>query len=651
MDSYLNQINNLDPDPLCEAINILTGGTMIDPDYYIGIHKTQSKNTHSKNATPLDSGVCPEHINLNNTELSDRPDHCSPTILGSPTIPVTIGGSGSSIKKWNTLEHHGVMFHPEYQPHNIPIKYEQREVQLNPEEEEYITYYLQPRYDKYRNDKFKKNFFNDWKKLLQSSNKNIIKDFNLCNFDRIREHIVVESERTKEQNKNKSKEQREEEKANKDQEKEKYSFAIVDGAKQTIDNYIVEPPSIFIGRGAHPLSGSIKKRLYPEDITINIGPNAQIPVPSIDGVKRKWGNVITDHTLEWIASWQNNVTHKYNYARFGRKSSFKMKSDESKYDLARKLKKKIKKIRIINEKNMKSPDLETRQLATALYLIDKLALRIGNEKKTDEADTVGASTLKIKNVSLLDNNAIKLDFLGKDSIRYVNKFVVPESVHKNIKEFYQNKSNNDELFDKITSDLLNKYIKSFMKKLTSKVFRTYNASYLMQIELKKINNRYADYKKDLTDKEKSDKVLKLLHDYEMANLKVAKLCNHQKIATNVSSKQLEKTQERVKELQKKINKLKKEKKKKIDNNKNTTAINTRIGKLQEKLKLLKSKKSIQAESKTLSTGTSKINYIDPRITIAFLKHNGIIDSIDKFFNKSQQKQFQWAMNVTEDFKF
>lgn len=81
------------------------------------------------------------------------------------------------------------------------------------------------------------------------------------------------------------------------------------------------------------------------------------------------------------------------------------------------------------------------------------------------------------------------------------------------------------------------------------------------------------------------------------------------------------------------------------------AINKKIANLQTKLKTLKNKKSLQSEAKTLSAGTSKINYIDPRITIAFLKNLGLVDSIDKFFNKSQQNQFVWAMDVNSEFKW
>lgn len=566
-----------------------------------------------------------------------------------------IGGAKSSVKKWTTLVHHGVMFYPEYEPHEVPIKYgiDKMPIHLNPEAEEFITYYVHTKFDKYRTDKFNKNFFNDWRKLLTPELRKQISDFNLCDLSDIREYVEKESERKKTERQNMSKDDKEKEKKENDEKKEKYQYAIVDGSKQMIDNFLVEPPTIFVGRGSHPLSGSIKQRIYPQDITLNIGPDMPIPLPELNELdtesataKERWGAIISDNTLEWIASWQNNVTQKYNYARFGRKSKFKMQSDEKKYNLARLLKKKIKKIRERNEINMKSSDTETKQLATALFLIDRLALRIGNEKKEDEADTVGVTTLKIKNVSLMDDQMIKLDFLGKDSIRYINKFKVPEIVYNNIKEFHSDpkKSSNDDLFDLVQSDTLNKYIKQFMKKLTSKVFRTYNASYLMQNELKKISAKYKDY-------DKNDKLQKLHHEYEMVNLKVAKLCNHQKVATKSSGQQLEKTLEKITELTKKLKKLKREKTKKINEGKATTGINKKITSLKQKIKNLKNKKTLQSESKTLATGTSKTNYIDPRITIAFLKTNGIFDGIDKFFNKTHQNQFTWAMDIEENFKF
>ena len=562
------------------------------------------------------------------------------------------GGAQSNVRKWKSLEHYGVMFHPPYEPHGISIKYMNERIPLNPDAEEFITYFVHPRFDKYKNKKFETNFFNDWRELLTPDLRKKIQDFDVVDLTDIKNHVVDEIERKKAERNAMSKEEREEEKQKKEEETAKYKMAIVDGEEQQIDNFIVEPPTIFMGRGDHPLTGSIKRRLGPEDITLNIGPDMAIPVAVVgDDMSRTWGAIISDPTLEWIASWQNNVTGKNNYARFGRKSSFKMKSDEDKYDLARTLKRKIKKIRDQNDYYMKSDIEEYRQLATALFLIDRLALRIGNEKRDDEADTVGVTTLKVENVSVPDANTIKLDFLGKDSIRYVNKFEVPKQVHDNIKEFLESddvegkpKTKDSDVFHLVTSDSLNKYIKSFMKKLTSKVFRTYNASYLMQIELRKITKKFADY-------DKPDKVKKLKHLYDMANLKVAKLCNHQRATTTSSSKQVERTNERINELRLKINRLKREKKKKQNEGKKVTALNKRIVSHQKRMRDLKNKKKLQIESKSLSAGTSKINYIDPRITIAFLKRNNMMDEIDKFFNKSHQSQFEWAMDIGDDFIF
>jgi DNA topoisomerase IB len=42
-----------------------------------------------------------------------------------------------------------------------------------------------------------------------------------------------------------------------------------------VGNFRVEPPSLFRGRGEHPKMGKIKQRVYPRDITINIGEAGQ----------------------------------------------------------------------------------------------------------------------------------------------------------------------------------------------------------------------------------------------------------------------------------------------------------------------------------------------------------------------------------------
>lgn len=53
---------------------------------------------------------------------------------------------------------------------------------------------------------------------------------------------------------------------------------------------------------------------------------------------------------------------------------------------------------------MKSLDFLDRQLGTATYIIDYLAIRAGNEKGEGEADTVGCCSLRKEHIKLLDNN-------------------------------------------------------------------------------------------------------------------------------------------------------------------------------------------------------------------------------------------------------
>jgi DNA topoisomerase-1 len=59
-----------------------------------------------------------------------------------------------------------------------------------------------------------------------------------------------------------------------------------------------------------------------------------------------------------------------------------------------------------------------------------LALRAGNEKDEDEADTVGCCSLRVEHVKLhkevedIGDYVVEFDFLGKDSIRLVSEMFI-----------------------------------------------------------------------------------------------------------------------------------------------------------------------------------------------------------------------------------
>jgi len=124
-------------------------------------------------------------------------------------------------------------------------------------------------------------------------------------------------------------------------------------------------------------------------------------------------------------------------------------------------------------------------LACATYLIDKLALRVGNEKGEDEADTVGCCSLRVEHIQVLPENVIAFDFLGKDSMRYHHEHKMDERAHTAIARFVKNKDPKADLFDRVKASDLNEYLKNFMPDLSAKVFRTYNASKTLQEELER----------------------------------------------------------------------------------------------------------------------------------------------------------------------
>ncbi len=552
------------------------------------------------------------------------------------------GGKANNESKWTTFSHNGVLFPDPYVPHKIPLIYDGKKIVLDPESEEYATIYAKFIDTEYvKNKTFNKNFFSDWKKYLKKGGFSEITDLEKCDFKLIIDHIL----KHKEAKANLSKEEKEKIKQKKDKFEEKFKTALVDGKEQPVGNFRIEPPGIFLGRGCHPLAGKIKERVFPEDIIINIDTKSPVP-PMPDFYKNhKWKDVIHDNTLIWLASWKDNISDKMKYVWLGAKSDFKAKSDQYKFDVARKLKNLIGSIRRTNFNNITSNavDTKTKQLASALYLIDNLALRVGNEKGEDEADTVGVCSLRVEHIKLLEDNKIKLDFLGKDSVRYVNTVQIQPEVYRVISTFVKNKKPSEELFDEINPSMLNAYLKTMMEDLTAKVFRTYNASKLFQDELDEIDKDI-----DKLDSKDVDKINLILDLYVKANIKVALLCNHQKNVSKSFNDQIEKINDRIKELKLKRKELESELQNQSDKDKRKK-IKEKIEKVKSQIELTENKKELKVELKNLSLTTSKTNYIDPRITVAFFKKHNL--PIEQAFSKALIDKFFWAMDVPKDWRF
>jgi DNA topoisomerase-1 len=562
------------------------------------------------------------------------------------------------------------------------------------------------------------NFFADFKVVLGRGH--VIKDFAKCDFKPITRHL----DEQKMVKKAITDDERKANKKDRDQVLFKFGYAIVDGHIERVGNFNMEPPGAFRGRGEHPKMGKLKQRVDPEQVSLNMSECAPVPPCTVPG--HAWSDVRHDPKGQWLATWKENINNQSKYMQLAAQSSFKGKSDRSKYNKAALLCKNIEKIRKSYSKDLKSKDNETKQLATAVWVIDRLALRVGGEKDTDEeADTVGCCSLRVEHLHFDpneeggDNREIELEFLGKDSMLYKQTIdfgaavyndnnAMGTQVYTNFKAFCKKKKQSEQVFESINPTVMNTHLKQFMDGLSAKVFRTYNASKTLQDELGK--HEGSPVWKNLTA---SQKVV----EYNSANREVAILCNHQRSVSKAQETQLEtigakvemlkkqkkalkgilkklnsgdtegiptrkSLQEMVDDVQKTLDKAKKMKEKaktdeekiaatkadeKAKEKKRSLAdakfrkahlwekvptkdqVAKRIENWSSKIKKMEMDLKHKDDNKEVSLGTSKINYMDPRISVAWCKRNEV--PIEKVFSKTLRDKFNWAMAVPHDWEF
>ncbi|XP_069813090.1 DNA topoisomerase I, mitochondrial isoform X1 [Dendropsophus ebraccatus] len=550
--------------------------------------------------------------------------------------------------KWKFLEHRGPYFAPLYEPlpDDVHFCYDGQPMKLSPAAEEVATFYGKMLDHEYTTKEiFQKNFFTDWKSQMSKEEKKIIKHLHKCDFSEIHKYFYDKNEARKAL----PKEEKQKLKEESSKIQEEYGYCTLDGHREKIGNFKIEPPGLFRGRGDHPKMGMLKLRIRPEDVIINCSEDSRIPEPPPG---HRWKEVRFDNTVTWLASWTENIQGSIKYIMLNPSSKLKGEKDWQKYETARRLKSVVDQIRSQYRVDWKSREMKKRQRAVALYFIDKLALRAGNEKEEGEtADTVGCCSLRVEHIKLypeLDGQQymVEFDFLGKDSIRYYNKVPVEKEVFKNLKLFMENKNPDDDLFDRLNTSIVNKHLQDLMDGLTAKVFRTYNASITLQNQLKELTN--AD-----------DNVAAKILSYNRANRAVALLCNHQRAPPKTFEKSMQNLQAKIDAKEQQLKEAKKElKKAKADykahqndrNKKEVEKKKKQVERLEEQLMKLKLQATDKEENKQIALGTSKLNYLDPRITVAWCKKYGV--PIEKIYNKTQREKFAWAIDMTnEDFEF
>lgn len=129
---------------------------------------------------------------------------------------------------------------------------------------------------------FIRNFWDGFKEVLGP--RHVIQCLEKCDFTPIYDWHAAEREKKKAQ----TKEDKAAQKAERDAKEAKFKFALVDGRQEQVGNFRVEPPGLFRGRGEHPKMGKVKKRVYPRDITINIGARCAVLRCTVLGLARPW---------------------------------------------------------------------------------------------------------------------------------------------------------------------------------------------------------------------------------------------------------------------------------------------------------------------------------------------------------------------------
>jgi DNA topoisomerase-1 len=264
----------------------------------------------------------------------------------------------------------------------------------------------------------------------------------------------------------------------------------------------------------------------------------------------------------------------------------------------------LERIREKIEKKLSSKDPRERQVATVCFLIDRLGMRVGDEKDEDEADTVGASTLRVEHVKF-EGDTVEFSFLGKDSVRWFKRAKPPPAVLQNLKEFMAGKKPEAEIFHEVSSSKVNDFLSSIVEGVTAKVFRTYHAT--------EITENYLGSK----DLSAADDLDKLYHAKE-ANLQAAVFCNHQRTPPKTWDNSLERKRQKLGEARAKEKPN------------------------PERIRKLEAEIDFYTRTKNYNLNTSLKGYIDPRVYKAWSEYVGL--DWGRIYSKSLQRKFSWATN-------
>ncbi len=566
------------------------------------------------------------------------------------------------------LVHRGVIVPdpPEYQALSIKID-GKAALQLTPLQEEMAYAWAKKKGTPYVEDLvFIRNFMRDFSAALGYEKPLGIDQIDFSELDnRVADEKAAREALTKEERKAlaaKRKELRE-------QIKEMFGYAVADGERIELGNYMTEPSGIFMGRGKHPLRGRWKEGARKKDVTLNISPDAEID-------RDEWREIIWQPESLWVARWEDKLSGKFKYVWLHDNTPIKQSREAKKFDKATELDSKLNWVRQHINNGLVDENAKIRRIATACHLIDVLCLRVGDEKDPDEADTVGATTLRPEHVKFHDDGVVEFRFLGKDSVLWHKKITLSELVIKNLKELVENARpsagrgkknsvyNKPQLFPDVSSRNVNQFLSEAMTGLSAKVFRTHHASEVVRESLENcgVVAQDPEYKK--------------WEAATQANTQAAILCNHTKQAPKNWAERKKRFKEREKSAAERVKKIKQlltdlkiklrdtkaefaEKKKTAKDREKKAKIveryTKRISNLEERIEntkireekahtavgKIRAQRGIALENRSWNLGTSQKSYIDPRI---FYNWGAGVDYdvLEKYYSQTLRIKFQWV---------
>jgi DNA topoisomerase-1 len=532
-----------------------------------------------------------------------------------------------------TLKHNGI-FVPAYDYKGFSIKIKGQTLKLTPKTEQMAVAWVRKSLspvsppDKVFKHNFMREFLGELKKENPSAGffdtfiptylkgiehpetqSNVDCETDKIDFSQICTFIETEKAKKEALTKEVKKQQAEERKIRRLEFKEKFGYAEVDGQRLEIANWTAEPSCLFAGRGDHPQRGKWKDGPSEGDIVLNLPPDTPVPAG-------KWKGVVWEPDKMYVAKWEDKLTGKIKYVWFSDTAFLKQNREKEKFQKAENLGKQIKTVEQHIQRNLDSKDEERRKVATVAWLIFAVNMRVGDEKDPDEADTVGAITLRAEHVKI-NGNQLNFHFLGKDSVEWDKTLTAPPEVIRNIQYYMQ--TSKEYLFEGVDSKKVARFLSEKVPKLSAKVFRTWKCTTTLEASLK-----------EATDQKK---VTKESPDYQktyyakLANYQVAVVANHKKKVPPTFDQRLQKKEVNLKALQAQLPVKKAAGKK-------TESLEARIDKAKLDLELTKL-------TREYNLGTSLKSYIDPTAYVKWAKK--VKFDIEKFYPKTLRNKFNWAL--------